>query len=435
MRIYELIRRKRDGEELTPEEIRHLVGGFVSGDVPDYQMSAFLMAVYFRGLTDGEVLALTEAMIDSGDRLDLAHLPDIVDKHSTGGVGDKTTLVLVPLVAACGARVLKMSGRGLGFTGGTIDKLESFPGLRTELSLEEMVELVQTHGACIGAQTGELTPADKRLYALRDVTATVDSIPLVASSVMSKKLAAGARGIVLDVKCGRGAFAKDLPTAKQLADAMVGLARRAGRRAVALVTAMDQPLGYAVGNALEVKEAIATLRGEGPPDLLELVLALGSEMLVLAEQAPDTDTARERLVGALNSGAALDKLRQIVQAQGGDPRGCDDVSLLPAAPHVEEVRCLREGYVRAIDAYAIGTLSMELGAGRSVQGGHLDLSVGIELFAKMGEKVGVGDLIGYVHASSADAARRAARGVEKAIDIGELPASGSSLILARVPAT
>jgi len=433
MRVYELIRRKRDGEELTPEEVRHLVEGFVKGEVPDYQMAAFLMAVYFRGLNEREVLALTEAMIESGERLDLTHMPDIVDKHSTGGVGDKTTLVLVPLVAACGARVLKMSGRGLGFTGGTIDKLESFPGIRTELSLDEMLALVQAHGACIGEQTLELTPADKRIYALRDVTATVESIPLVAASVMSKKLAAGAQGLVLDVKCGRGAFAKDLPTAEALARAMVDLARRSGRRAVALITAMDQPLGFAVGNALEVKEAIAALRGEGPADLMELVLALGSEMLVLAGKAPDIEQARRQLAQALDSGAALDKLREIVEAQGGDPRACDDPSLLPAAGYVEEIRAPRAGFVHAIDAYAVGSLSMGLGAGRAVQGGSLDLGVGLELFAKVGQRVETGEVVGRVHAAQKDAARQAARAAAEALTIRETPAAKPPLILGRVP--
>lgn len=435
VRVYELIRRKRDGEELKPAEIRHLVQGFVQGDVPDYQMSAFLMAVYFQGLSESELLALTEAMIDSGERLELSHLPDIVDKHSTGGVGDKTTLVLIPLVAACGARVLKMSGRGLGFTGGTIDKLESFPGLRTELSLQEMIQLVQTHGACIGAQTGELTPADQRIYALRDVTATVESIPLVTASVMSKKLAAGAQGIVLDVKCGRGAFAKERETAEELARAMVNLAQRAGRRAVALITAMDQPLGHAVGNALEVKEAIATLKGEGPEDLRELVLALGAEMLILANQAPTPAAARRRLVEALESGAALDKLKEIVQAQGGDARACDDPSLLPAASHVVEVRAARAGYVQAIDAYAIGMLSMGLGAGRAVQGGSLDLSVGLEIFAKIGQQVEVGDVIGFVHGSEEGVARQAVLGVQQAIEMSEMPVDPPTLVLGRVPAT
>lgn len=436
MRVPELIRKKRDGEVLSPEQIHELVTGFVRGDVPDYQMSAFLMAVYFRGLTDDELLALTRAMIDSGARLNLTQVGGVaVDKHSTGGVGDKTTLVLVPLVAAAGGRVMKMSGRGLGFTGGTIDKLESFPGLRTELTLDEMIQLVRRHGACVGSQTGNLTPADKRIYALRDVTGTVESIPLVAASVMSKKIAAGAQGFVLDVKCGRGAFAKDLASATSLATSMLSLAKLAGRQAVALVTDMEQPLGYTVGNALEVKEALATLRGEGPPDLVELTLVLGSEMLVLGKVVEHVDEGHERLMHLLQSGEGLAKLREIVEAQGGDPRPCDDPSLLPQAPYVSTITASADGYVHSIDALAIGTLSMELGAGRSVQGGDLDLAVGIELYAKVGDKVRAGQVLGYVHGAEEGEARMTAKAVQQAVAIDASPALKRPLIHTRLTAS
>lgn len=436
MRIYELLRKKRDGEELTAAEIRHLLRGFVAGDVPDYQMSAFLMAVYFQGMTRHEIQAFTQAMVDSGDQLDLSEIPGvIVDKHSTGGVGDKTTLVLVPLVAAAGVKIMKMSGRGLGFTGGTIDKLESFTGFRTEFSLSEMIRLVQRHGACIGSQTGNLTPADKRVYALRDVTATVESIPLVASSVMSKKLASGAHGFALDVKCGSGAFMKDLSQAEELARTMMEIAHGAGRGAVALVTDMEQPLGYAVGNALEVKEAIYTLRGEGPSDLVELVLALGSEMLQLGGVASSTDEATTILRRLLDNGAGLDKLRELVVAQGGDGRMVDDPELLPSAPYTCDIPAPAAGYIHAIDAYQVGSLVMELGAGRVVQGGSIDLSVGMELSAKVGQYVDPGQTIGRMHAKSHEQATQAITELHRCMRLGVDRPLTQPLVRLRIPPT
>lgn len=433
VRAVDLIRKKRDGGELTAEEIRWLVDGYVRGTVPDYQMSAFLMAVYFRGMSDSEILALTEAMIGSGERLDLSGLGTaVVDKHSTGGVGDKTTLVLIPLVAACGVPVVKMSGRGLGHTGGTADKLESIPGFRTELSLAEMLSVVRRAGACIATQTGNLTPADKKLYALRDVTATVESLPLIAASVMSKKLAAGADALVLDVKCGRGALLAEQQEAERLARIMTDLARRAGKRAVALITDMNQPLGYAVGNALEVKEAVLTLRGEGPPDLVALVVALGAEMLTLAGCTESTEEGARRIGEALRSGAGLDKLRDIVAAQRGDPRAVDDLSLLPQAPCVKEVPARSGGYVHAVDALRVGLTAMALGAGRAAKDDPIDPAVGIELAVKVGDAVTPGQVLGRVHARDGAAADWAAAELLASVSIAPQPARPLPLIRARL---
>lgn len=433
MRPYDLIRKKRDGGELTSEEITYLVDGFVRGEVADYQVSAWLMAVYFRGLTDRETADLTLAMARCGHMLDLRSIPGVkVDKHSSGGVGDKTSVVLVPLVASCGVSVPKMSGRGLGHTGGTLDKLESIPGLRTELDVGAFVEQVRRVGCAIVSQTADLVPADKMLYALRDVTATVDSVPLIASSIMSKKVAGGADAIVLDVKTGSGAFLKDLEGARTLAQAMVAIGSRLGRHTVALVTDMDQPLGHAVGNAVEVREAVATLRGEGPGDVTELCLALGTEMLRLGGRVQDPEEGRQLLRQRLRDGGGLRKLQEMVQAQGGDPSVVDDPDRLPQAPVTWEVRSEEEGYVQAVDAEALGRVAMALGAGRARKEDRVDPAVGLTVLAKKGSRLRRGDTLALVHAHSQEAAAAAAPGVLKAYRLGPEAPAVRPLVLGRV---
>ncbi|MED5046168.1 pyrimidine-nucleoside phosphorylase, partial [Geobacillus stearothermophilus] len=359
MRMVDLIAKKRDGKALTKEEIEWIVRGYTNGDIPDYQMSALAMAIYFRGMTEEETAALTMAMVQSGEMLDLSSIRGVkVDKHSTGGVGDTTTLVLGPLVASVGVPVAKMSGRGLGHTGGTIDKLESVPGFHVEISKDEFIRLVNENGIAIIGQTGDLTPADKKLYALRDVTATVNSIPLIASSIMSKKIAAGADAIVLDVKTGAGAFMKKLDEARRLARVMVDIGKRVGRRTMAVISDMSQPLGYAVGNALEVKEAIETLKGNGPHDLTELCLTLGSHMVYLAEKAPSLDEARRLLEEAIRSGAAIAAFKTFLAAQGGDASVVDDLDKLPKAAYTSTVTAAADGYVAEMAADDIGTAAM-----------------------------------------------------------------------------
>ncbi len=433
MRPYDLIRKKRDGGELTPEEIAYLVDGFVRGEVADYQISAWLMAVYFRGMSERETADLTLAMARSGRMLDLRSIPGVkVDKHSSGGVGDKTSLVLVPLVASCGVPVPKMSGRGLGHTGGTLDKLESIPGLRTELDVDAFVDQVRRVGCAIVSQTADLVPADKKLYALRDVTATVDSVPLIASSIMSKKIAGGADAIVLDVKTGSGAFLKDLEGAHTLARAMVAIGNRLGRRTVALVTDMDQPLGHAVGNAVEVREAVATLRGEGPGDLTELCLALGAEMLRVGGRVRDPEEGRQLLRERLRDGAGLDKFREMIHAQGGDPSVVDDPGRLPKAPVTVEVASEEDGYVQAVDAEALGRVAMALGAGRSRKEDPVDPAVGLVVLAKKGSRVHRGDVLAVVHARTREAAAAAARGVVQAYRLGPTTVAPRPLVLGRV---
>lgn len=398
MRMYDLIYKKRQGRQLTPEEIAYLVQGYLLDEIPDYQVSALLMAIYFQGMGLEETKALTEIMAESGDEICLSSIPGrVVDKHSTGGVGDTTTLVLVPLVSAAGIPVAKMSGRSLGHGGGTIDKLESIPGFVTDLSREAFLAQVHEIGAAVISQTGNLSPADKKLYALRDVTATVDSIPLIASSIMSKKIAGGAEGIVLDVKVGGGAFMKGQKEAISLAQVMVDLGKALKRRMVALITNMEQPLGSAVGNALEVKEAVATLRGEGPFDLLSLSLSLGAHMLFLAGENTSFDHCYGRLKKRLDAGYGLEQLEKIITAQGGDPRIIEDPDRLPAAKYTLSLKSEKNGFLTHIDAYRLGSLVMDLGAGRVIQSVPIDYGVGVVLKKKVGDAVSKGEELMVIH--------------------------------------
>lgn len=400
MRMYDIIAKKRDGGTLTRAEIAFAVNGYVDGSVPDYQMSALLMAIYLRGMTDAETAELTDVMAHSGDMVDLSAIQGIkADKHSTGGVGDKTTLVIAPIVAACGVKIAKMSGRGLGHTGGTIDKMESVPGTRTSLTQEEFFKQVNEIGISVIGQSGKIAVADKKLYALRDVTATVDNMSLIASSIMSKKLAAGADAIVLDVKTGSGAFMKSREDAFALAEEMVKIGKNAGRRTIAVISDMDQPLGRAVGNALEVKEAIATLRGEGPKDFTELCMVLGSQMLMAGGKALSVEQARAALTKVIEDGSALRKLSEFVEAQGGDPTAVTDPSLLPKASMVVPVCADRDGFVGRIACEDVGICSLLLGGGRETKESKIDLSVGILLEKKKGDAVKKGDVLGYLHAN------------------------------------
>ncbi|HEM61985.1 MAG TPA: thymidine phosphorylase, partial [Chloroflexi bacterium] len=408
MTAQEIIAKKRDGMPLSSEEIDFFIQGMMSGEIPDYQISAWLMAVYLRGMSSEETAHLTYAMAHSGRTLDVGRtMPMAVDKHSTGGVGDKTTLVVAPLVVAAGLAVAKISGRGLGFTGGTLDKLESFPGFTAELSAERFMENLSTYRIVVAGQTADLVPADGRLYALRDVTATVGSYPLIASSIMSKKLAVGARAIVFDVKVGRGAFMKTTKEARELATILTDLASSLDMRAVAVISDMNQPLGEAVGNALEVKEAIDTLSGAGPEDFVSHCLNVAGQMLLLTGQAQDEDAARGRLADLLRSGEALDKLRLLVKSQDGDPAPIDDPSLLPQAPVQRKVSSPRNGYISQLDAMAVGLTATALGAGRTKKGEPVDHAVGIVLHRKIGESVAKNDPLCTIHAQSEEAASEA----------------------------
>jgi pyrimidine-nucleoside phosphorylase len=430
MPVYDLIQKKRDGGELTPAEIADLVGAYVSGQTPDYQMAAFLMAVYFRGMTSSETAAFTMALVQSGKTLDLRAIRGVkVDKHSTGGVGDKTSLVLIPLVAAAGASVAKMSGRGLGHTGGTIDKLEAIPGFRTEMTPQAFIDQVNRIGCAIIGATTELVPADKKLYALRDVTATVDSIPLIAASVMSKKIAGGSDAIVLDVKTGSGAFMKTLDGARDLAQAMVRIGTQVARRTVAIISDMNQPLGLAVGNALEVAEAIQTLRGTGPADLRELCLALGAQMVVLAGLARSAANARGMLEKLLDTGAARAKFAEMVAAQGGNRRVVDDPTLLPSAPVQVPVELPAAGIVESIDAQAVGMAARTLGAGRATKDDVIDPAVGIVLIRKVGDVVKQGEPLAVVHASDPAKSEEAVKRVQGAYHIASWEPLRRPLIL------
>lgn len=398
MRMYDLILKKKQGGELSTDEIRYMIEGFTEGSIPDYQMSAMTMAICFRGMTPRETVDLTLAMRDSGDVLDLSGIKGVkVDKHSTGGVGDKTSLALTPIIAALGVPVAKMSGRGLGHTGGTIDKLECFDGFTTALSEEQFAGNVNTIGIAIAGQTANLAPADKKLYALRDVTATVDQMSLIASSIMSKKLASGSDAIVLDVKTGNGAFMKKLEDSRALAKEMVSIGTMAGKKTVAVITDMDQPLGRAVGNSLEVREAIDTLRGEGPADFKEVVFALGSQMLMLAGRAADEKEARALMEGVIQDGSALDKFAQFVRAQGGDAAPVYDTSLLPVAGKTLAVTAKESGYVHRILAEDIGIACMTLGGGRETKESAIDLSVGIILEKKNGNAVSDGEVLATIY--------------------------------------
>ena len=400
MRAVDIIIKKRDGKELTRDEIRFFIEGFTRGTVTDYQASAWSMAVLLNGMTDRETTELTLAMADSGEKLDLSGVVDLaLDKHSTGGVGDKTTLVVEPLVVACGLRVGKMSGRGLGFSGGTLDKMESIPGFRTDLTKEEFLRQLKEVGLVLTGQTSDLAPADGKLYALRDVTGTVPAPPLIASSVMSKKLAAGANRIVLDVKVGTGAFMKTQEEARSLAKLMVKIARLAGRKAVALLSDMNQPLGHAVGNALEVKEAIETLHGGGPTDFRQHAIEVASQLLLLGQAEKTLSAARKRAGVALKDGSAFERFRALVSAQGGDVRYVDDPSLLPRAKFVEEVPAPRSGYLKWVDARQIGEASVALGAGRAKKGDPIDHAVGIVVLHKVGDRVAKGAPLFTLHAN------------------------------------
>ncbi len=400
MSMVDLIEKKKQGKSMSQEEINFMISGFTSGDIPDYQMSAWAMAVYFQGMKENETAWLTEAMVNSGETIDLSSIHGIkVDKHSTGGVGDTTTLVLAPLVASCGVPVAKMSGRGLGHTGGTIDKLEAFTGFSVELSNQRFVELVNQNNLAVVAQSANLTPADKALYALRDVTATVDIMSLIASSIMSKKLASGADAIVLDVKTGSGAFMKTAEAAIQLSRMMVGIGRALGRRTVAIISDMNQPLGHAVGNALEVKEAIDTLKGEGPKDLEALCLELGAHMLVLAEQTSSIEKAKLLLMDKIKSGEALNTFAQFIEAQGGNPAQVFNPNLLPQAQYQIELKAPQSGFLRQINTEAIGKLAMQLGAGRATKQDQIDSSAGLIIHKKLGDKVKKGEALATLHAN------------------------------------
>ena len=403
LRMVDLIEKKQEKEELTAEEVRWMIDGFTSGEVPDYQMSAMLMAVFYNGMTKEELSEMTMAMVESGDQIDLSAIEGIkVDKHSTGGVGDTTTLVLAPLVASVGVPVAKMSGRGLGHTGGTIDKLESIEGFHVEITEDEFMDYVNKNKLAVIGQTGNLTPADKKIYALRDVTSTVGSIPLIASSIMSKKIASGAEAIVLDVKVGTGAFMKSIAEAEDLARTMVDIGNNVGRNTMAVISDMSQPLGVAIGNALEVKEAIDTLKGEGPEDLTELSLVLGSQMAYLGGVGESLEDARKMLEENIKNGKALEKFKVFIEAQGGNPAVVDNPDMLPQAKYRIEVKADQDGYIAEIDAEELGIAGMLLGAGRATKDSVLDLAAGLMLHKKIGDKVSVGDTIVTIHSNSED---------------------------------
>ncbi len=418
-RFVDVIHKKREGQELTEGEIREMIRDYVDGAIPDYQMSAMLMAICFRGMSDGELTAMTMAMRDSGDIVDLSEIQGVkVDKHSTGGVGDKTTLVVAPVVAACSVPVAKMSGRGLGFTGGTLDKLESIPGFRVFLSREEFFRRVSECGLCIAGQTGDLAPADKLLYALRDVTGTVDSIPLIASSIMSKKLAAGSDKILLDVTTGSGALIKDMKGSRELAQRMVGIGRGAGKETVAMITSMEEPLGCAIGNNLEVKEAIAALRGQGPEDLREVVLGLAGMMLALGKEI-SYEEGRKLAAEGLDSGRAFSKFKAMVEGQGGDIRYIEEPERFEAAAKMRTVTARGDGYITKMDTEGIGVSAGILGAGRATKDSVIDYSAGILMKKKLGDEVKRGETVAELYAGEESLLQKAGAHMADCITVGE----------------
>lgn len=436
MRTVDLIQRKRDGDELRAEEIQFLVEGYTRGEIPDYQMSAFLMAVCFAGMTESEVDALTDTMVRSGETVDLSSIPGVkVDKHSTGGVGDKTSLIAAPIAAAAGVVVPMISGRGLGFTGGTLDKLESIPGFRTDLTIDEFQAQLAEHKLAFIGQTPQIAPADGKLYSLRDATATVESVPLIASSIMSKKLAVGLDALVLDVKVGKGAFMKRQVDARKLAQLMVGIGRRRDKRVVALLTDMDQPLGYAIGNALEVMEVAQTLQNMGPEDLREISLELAARMIYLGKISPTLDEARRKAEGLLIEGAGYRKFKEVISAQGGNAQVLDRFELLPNATDVQEVSCPRTGYISSIDAELIGRASTMIGAGRDKKEDSVDPAVGIILEAKIGQRMEAGSVLCRIYITqNTDPERleQAAELIEDAFRISQQPPEQRNVILETV---
>lgn len=420
MRMYDVILKKRRGEELTTEEINFFVEGFTKGEIPDYQVSALMMAIFFQKMNKRETADLTMAMVESGDKFNLDKIKGIkVDKHSTGGVGDSISLVTAPMVAACKVPVAKMSGRGLGHTGGTIDKLEAFDGFSVELTEDEFINNVNNIGMAIAGQTAELAPADKKLYALRDVTATVDNMSLIASSIMSKKIASGADAIVLDVKVGDGAFMKTPEDAVALAKEMVDIGKHVGRDTVAVISDMDQPLGFAIGNSLEVIEAIDTLKGKGPKDLLELALTIGSNMLVLAKKTESLEEARKLLLETIENGKAIEKLKEFVKAQGGNELMVNNTDLFPKAKYEIDVKAKKSGIISKIHAESVGIIAMELGAGRATKESEIDLSVGIVLKKKRGDEVKEGESLATIYANSEIKGNKAVESLLKEIIISD----------------
>lgn len=428
MRMYDIIEKKRDGLALSDEEIRFFVDGYTDGSIPDYQASALCMAIFFRGMNDREISVLTDAMAHSGDMIDLSRFGTLsADKHSTGGVGDKTSLIVMPIVAALGAKVAKMTGRGLGHTGGTVDKLESIPGYQIALDSERFLTQVEDIGISLVGQSGNLTPADKKLYALRDVTATVNSIPLITSSIMSKKLAAGAHNIVLDVKVGSGAFMKTPADGRALAEKMVSIGKLCGRNMTAVLTNMDVPLGHNIGNALEVREAVAVLKGESRGDLREVCIALASNLIRMVFDLTEEE-ARRRVIDALGSGAAFSKLKEWISAQGGDTRCLDDPSLFPATAFAYEIKSPVNGYIRKMDAERIGITSVMLGAGRETKDAPIDYSAGIVLCKKVGERVSAGETLATLYTNRESALAEAAEHYLTALTFGETPPEPQPLI-------
>lgn len=433
MRMYDIIKKKRDGISLSQEEINYFVKGYTNEEIPDYQVSALLMAIYFNKMDDEETLNLTKSMVDSGETVDLKSIKGLkVDKHSTGGVGDTTTLILGPMIAACGVPFVKMSGRGLGHTGGTLDKLESIKNFKTDLSHEDFIKNANEINISINSQTANITPADKKLYSLRDVTATVDNMSLIASSIMSKKLAIESDGIILDVKVGSGAFMKDIQEAEELALEMVKIGKNYGRKTMAMVTNMDQPLGNAIGNALEVKEAINTLKGEGPEDLYELCLSLGEELLVFAKKVDTIEQGRKLLEEVISSGKALEKFKEMVIHQGGDVEMVEDPELLPKSKHIIEVKSNKAGYVKEINAESIGKSALILGAGRETIDSQIKLGVGIVLNKKVDNLVAKGEILAYIHTDDLKIGEEVKDKILQIYKIGDKNLKEQKLILERI---